>query len=317
MKIDIFIAIAVLGASATFAQPTHTAKITVRVVDESGKPVTNAPVVASVVDHYQDDEFGDSPVYRDLTVRSDDHGLAVITAPGAEQALNYSVINFPGFYSAGTTYTFKSAMNGDWQPWNPTVELVLEAIGVQMPVYAQKILNKAIPAQGKPVGYDLMAGDWVAPYGKGETPDFIFQLDTRTTNYLTLKFSNEGDGIQFCASSGGRVPLTRLAPSDGYESTLVKWDWTEHGISDRVPFVKAHSNYRADANYYFRVRTQMDSNGAIASALYGKIDGDFSRNLQQGKIDLNYSLNPQQNSRNMEFDPKRNLCVEGQTITLP
>ena len=182
-----------------------------------------------------------------------------------------------------------------------------EAHWGQVPVYAQKILNKAIPEQGKPVGYDLMVGDWVAPYGKGETPDFVLQLDTKITNYLTLRFSNDGDGIQFVAAVGGGLPLPRLAPADGYEPELIKWDWTEQGSNNGRPFVKGYSNYRADANYFFRVRTRKDSDGKTVSALYGYIRGDLSRNLEQGKMDLNYSLNSEINSHNMEFDFKRNL----------
>jgi hypothetical protein len=88
---------------------------------------------------------------------------------------------------------------------------------------------------------------------------------------------------------------------------LIKWKWIERGTNNKRPFVKGYSNYRADANYFFRVRTKRDLGGEVVSALYGKFMGDFSQNLQAGKIDLNYCLNPEPNSRNMEFDPKRNL----------
>lgn len=307
MKLPILIGNMVMVAVTTLAQETHTAKITVRVVDESGKPVIGAPVATSVVDHYKPDEFGDAPVFRRLTVATDDHGVAVITAPSAYAEFDYSVMNFPGFYLDGGRFTFKQSIAGQWQPWNPTVELVLKAIGVQVPMYARRLFRVAIPAQGKPLGYDLTAGDWVAPYGKGETPDFIFQLDTKITNYLTLHFSNEGDGIQFVASIGGGLRLPRLAPSDGYQFTLTKWEWIEHGTNNRVPFLKEYSNYQKDANYFFRVRTKQDSTGKIVSALYGKIYGDFSEHIQEGNISFAYYLNPEPNSRNMEFDPNRNL----------
>ena len=52
-------------------------------------------------------------------------------------------------------------------------------------------------------------------------------------------------------------------------------------------------------NYYFRVRTVLDGNGNVKSALYGKIYGDF--------MQFNYYLNPTPNDRNVEFDPKKNL----------
>lgn len=307
MRLPILIANMLMVAIAVFAQETHTAKITVRVVDEYGRPLTNAPVFTSVVDHYEAAEFGEAPVFRGITVPTDEHGIAVITAPGAPGDFTYTVRNAPGFYLDSGTFHFKELKAGQWQPWNPTVELVLKAIGVQAPMYARRLFDIAIPAQSKPVGYDLTAGDWVAPYGKGETPDFIFQLDTKITNYLTLRFSNVGDGIQFVASTGGGLPLPRLAPSDGYQTTLSRWVWIEHGSRNNRPFVERDSDYRSDANYFFRVRTKQDANGKIASALYGKIYGDFSEDIQNGRINCIYYLNPEPNSRNMEFDPKRNL----------
>ena len=33
-----------------------------------------------------------------------------------------------------------------------------------------------VPQKNQPVGFDLAAGDWVAPYGKGSTPDMVFTL---------------------------------------------------------------------------------------------------------------------------------------------
>jgi hypothetical protein len=310
MKIQLLFATLLFAACTPFAATTHMAKITVRVVDESGKPMTNVPVAAGYVDSFRSsaDTWGfPEPYYKDIIVPTDKHGLAVITVYRAEQELYYSVSDYPGYYRENGSFTFKSARIGPWQPWNPTVQLVLEAIGVQVTGYAKRIINMAIPAQGKPLGYDLMAGDWVPPYGKGETPDFVFQFDTKITNYLTLTFSNEGDGIQFVASSGRGLQLPRLAPADAYESMLMKWDWMEHGTNNGRPFVKGYSNYHDNANYFFRVRTNKDTNGKIVSALYGYIRGDVSRNLEQGKIDLNYCLNPEPNSRNMEFAPNRNL----------
>ena len=59
--------------------------------------------------------------------------------------------------------------------------------------------------------------------------------------------------------------------------------------------------YNPNLNYYFRVRTKVDDGGNIVSAYYGKIYGDF--------MQFSYYLNPTPNSRNVEFDPKRNLMT--------
>jgi hypothetical protein len=59
-------------------------------------------------------------------------------------------------------------------------------------------------------------------------------------------------------------------------------------------------------NYFFRVRTILDKDGNIESALYGKIHGDFQLD-HHGNIGFTYYLNPTPNDRNVEFDPKQNL----------
>jgi hypothetical protein len=329
MKIKFIFVNFLFAALAAFAQPTHTAKITIHVVDETGKPVTNAPVSTFVIDGYRAGSawWGDVPNYKKTTVRTDEHGVAVMTAPGAPQEFSYVVMDLTGYYFGGGTYVFKEpSIIGRWQPWNPTVELVLKAVGVQAPMYARKVWDEKIPDQGKPVGFDLMVGDWVSPYGKGIMPDFIFRLDSAPTktmtnwygnlprpvklydNKLTIQFSNEGDGIQFVKALGGGLRLPRLAPTDGYQPTSSKRDWLEQATNQlNRPFAKWQSDYNKDANYFFRVRTKKDAAGNIVSALYGKIYGDFSQDLGHGKIYFFYYLNPEPNSRNMEFDPKQNL----------
>ena len=61
------------------------------------------------------------------------------------------------------------------------------------------------------------------------------------------------------------------------------------------------SNFDRFRNYYFRVRTQIDKDGNVMSALYGKLYSEFPK--------LHYYLNPNDNDRNVEFDPRQNLFV--------
>jgi len=271
-------------------------------------------------------EFGEEPDYKDITVLTDVRGEAVITTPNALSPFQYMVMNFPGYYAGTGEYNFKEAsIIGRWQPWNPTVELVLKAVGVQVSMYAREVMDQKIPVQGKPIGFDLMVGDWVQPYGMGTTPDFIFQLDSTITktitnralafnggtriwtnalhdNRLTIRFSNEGDGIQFVASMAGGLRLPRLAPTEGYQAILNEREWLEHTTNQwHQSFIQTHTDFNKDVNYFFRVRTKKDSTGKIISALYGKIYGDFSNNIGHEKINFTYYLNPEPNSRNMEF----------------
>jgi hypothetical protein len=172
-----------------------------------------------------------------------------------------------------------------------------------------------------------MAGDWVAPYGKGQISDFTFQVEIMSARWITnwygksprpyplqdntmkINFSNDGDGFQSAVASGHYLRLPRQAPLEGYEPTLIKTQYDEIiGVERQNTKVQHHTNLDKGQNYFFRVRTKKDAQGNIVSALYGKIYGDFNNGSGiGGKVSFTYYLNPEQNSRNMEFDPKRNL----------
>jgi hypothetical protein len=63
-------------------------------------------------------------------------------------------------------------------------------------------------------------------------------------------------------------------------------------------------------NLFFRVRAEVDEDGKIKEALYGKLVGPIECGLygtKTGKLRLTYYLNPDVNDRNLEFDPTQNL----------
>jgi hypothetical protein len=177
-------------------------------------------------------------------------------------------------------------------------------------MYARKAQIQ-IPAVDKPIGFDLVEYDWVAPYGKGKRSDVIFETHRFWKNRhdfdstLKVTFSNPGDGLSIAPppprqSSDPRV--SDPAPLDGYLPEVL----CELGNS---PTEGWKSNIK-DLNSYFRVRTERDESGGVKSALYGKIYGDFTLDPINSKttwILFTYYLNPVPNSRNVEFDPNQNL----------
>jgi hypothetical protein len=296
------------------------AKITVHVTDEYGVAVSNAQAVAQFQNVLKPGEGWGTGRPTEVRGLTDTNGLCVLTGIGTDGSVGIGVLK-DGYYYGNAEVSFT---NGDhilnhWLPWNPTVNIVLKQKGIQVPMYARKVNEVKIPIEDKPVGFDLMVGDWVAPFGKGETPDILFKFESKTEPEvppreirpfdvtLTVSFSNDGDGIQSVfvptrVHSGLRLP--RQAPADGYEPILMKHQQTERG---QVP----HIEFRDDQNYFFRVRTKKDAQGNIVSALYGKIAGDFNQEsggvVVRGTLAFTYYLNPEPNFRNMEFDSKQNL----------
>ncbi|HEY5753615.1 MAG TPA: hypothetical protein VIT21_10730, partial [Chthoniobacterales bacterium] len=119
---------------------------------------------------------------------------------------------------------------------------------------------------------------------------------------LTIRFKNEGDGIQSVLAPinvGSELRLPRYSPESGYQSKLVK------STSRKATNAMIQRDYRDDQNYFFRIRT-VKKEGKIVSANYGKIDRDIEF-WGNELIRFTYYLNPVPNDRNMEFDPKRNL----------
>jgi len=201
-----------------------------------------------------------------------------------------------------------------------SVVLVLRPIGGPVPMYAKRV-DTNIPVEDEAVGFDLTAGDWVAPHGAGSEGDLLFTLkrgaermveDDRNRKeffydaQLTVQFPGEGAGIRRIAEDrlfpDSAFVWPRTAPSSGYEDPLIKYR--------RRTEESREFNIEREVYYFVKVRPVYDEDGELESALYGKVKGDFDFDalMRVGdSITFTYYLNPEPNSRNMEFDPERNL----------
>jgi hypothetical protein len=293
MKTITFLSICAIATNCVHAQlstaPTPTWKVTLKVVDETGSSVINAN---AVVDYQSNDQFSG------LT---DTNGIFVASHKDKSYALAFDVKK-DGYYSVWQRYEMGWAYQYNEAKWNPTIEIVLKRIITPIPMYAKRI-DAEPPTNGKPVGYDLMVGDWVAPYGKGVNPDILFTREYSRKSLqdydykLTVSFPKAGDGIQefsvpYKNMEGSALRSPHEAPTNGYQPQIVR-------LNISHPGQKLIFDYDENRVYFFRVRTVLDENGNVKSALYGKIYGDF--------MQFSFYLNPTPNSRNVEFDPKRNL----------
>jgi hypothetical protein len=269
-----------LSAICAFAQQRHNAQITVHVSDDASNAISGITIAASTFWRSIPGEGSGSDEDKIVTGKTDTNGFVTLSIPCAvddgtvSMEVAYGIqVPLTGYYSCSSgEIIFTNIIADKWQPWNPTLEVVLQKIGVQVPMYARRFWESKMPAENKPCGFDLMVGDWVAPYGKGEISDFIFQLDRGSEgiitnryghirlydNKLTINFSNDGDGIQPLITmphSGLKSP--RLAPLEGYQPTLVKRDALEK-VTEPTPHEKEFhitertiSDYQKDANYFF------------------------------------------------------------------
>jgi len=218
-----------------------------------------------------------------------------------------------GYYDSYYDYDFKDLGVFGWEPWNPELKVLMRRIENPTPMYARdtKMANIKIkiPVIGKEVGFDLIAYDWVAPYGNGQHIDFIFYLEKTYRGFqdydakLTIKFLHPMDGIveiEENLTNGSQFKLPRIAPKNGYKNSL-------QIIRNKKNNTETYRNYKFNDNYIFRVRAEVN-NGNLARAMYGKIRGpiEIDPRVDPTEVYFKYYLNPDY-TKNLEFDPKRNL----------
>jgi hypothetical protein len=293
------------------------AQITFHVVDDAGRPIANAIVGMTT--------FGPSSLHRVSSVRvegtTDKDGFVTLTCASEGGEFAYRPSDQPGYYQdQGNNYQFTKIKDGKWLPWNSTIEIVFKPIENPIPMYAQNRNQYGneldLPIIGQPVGFDLIKSDWVAPYGKGVTADIVFTMSGYWNSYsdtdstLTVGFSNPGDGIQsypipdFFKGSFFHSP--REAPLTGYNGSLVLRKMEKAESLLKVSII---DDTKASVGYVIRVRTVLNHDGTVHSALYGKIYNGFMFDGAKPNafLGFTYYLNPTPNDRNLEFDPKRNL----------
>jgi len=301
--------VAALCATTALGLEAPEAKVSVRIVGEDGLPIPQAAVTIGF-------EVPKPPAQGWGTVEKPAFGLTneqgEWSATGPSSGHLGGNVKKEGFYdSYFAAPDFSDVREGKWQPWNPTVSVLLKKIVNPVPMYARRVRIE-LPAVDQPIGYDLIAGDWIAPYGKGTVSDFVVTVqktfNTRKDydSNLRLTFSNPDDGIQsvkFDFQHGSFLRLPRIAPESGYESAFhSRLAHTSDSIVDER---------QKDRSLIFRVRA-VAKNGKIKSALYGKILGDIGFDVVNSKtavVFFTYYLNPD-GTRNLEFDPKSNLFSE-------
>ena len=315
-------------------QQPYAAQLTFRVTNDTGIPLPNVDVGASTFLKWQPGESFGRDLNQTVTKKTNSDGVAIVHMESKSGRIGFGVKAPPGFYrDYGGHYNFIEAKGNRWEPWNPVIDVILKPIIKPIPMYARKIGDltrlQELPVLGQPVGFDLVAADWVAPFGKGKVADLVFTLNAlvpRTDvenpfDYtLSVAFTNNGDGIQSVLAprfTGSELRLPRYAPEDRYEAKL------EKRIVRSARGSPLNDGKREDQNYIFRVRTVLDEQGRVKSAHYGKISGDIGCdvvNSRTGYIIFTYYLNPVSLDRNLEFDPQGNLFTDlrrSETIAEP
>lgn len=312
--------------------PQATGQITLEVVNSQGKPVPGAKCRVAFV---RSDADGDHDLVEGET---DDEGHFCAQGRAYQEAV-ITVTN-EGYYGTLASYEFTrppsmgmeveqrvnlphhcleiyppqnrgELIAGKWGPWNPIVRLTLKEKRKRIALcLTHKRIWRSEP--GRPAGFDLEKGAWVAPYGDGEHADIVLGWQISETN----GDQQERKSFVFYVpgASNGLVRMKR----DAWSGLSSEYEAPEEGY---VPDLGARTGEGArqdliwpeDEYLFVRCRVELDSKGRIVHANYAKLygmrcapDGDLLY-LNTGPI----WFNPVDGDRNLEYDADRNLNPKG------
>ncbi len=309
-------------SGAVYAYPVAT--ITIKVVDESGLPISGAE---AGVNFELPKDKGPGVAINRKSATTDADGLVTLSGETTSQVTISA--SHQDYYSSSLKYRGLKTVKGylwfkEYEAKNPIVTIVLKK---KMNPIAMFAVNMSLmkdypqfPLIGEFVGFDLIAKDWVAPYGLGVNQDILFKLEIRRAvspsdydNQLLIKFPKRGDGlISFSPDESKGKSILRLphkAPVSGYTPELSRRYQREPG---QIRYSEG-GNPEYDTNYFLRVQTELDAEGNVINALYGKIHGDINignpgwLHEETPYVGFNYYINPTENDSNIEFDTEKNL----------
>jgi hypothetical protein len=211
----IFASVAI-AARSQVELPQHEWYVTFTVVDEAGQPIAGA--TASV-------GYFSKSRPSSIDGQTDTNGVFKASHAAKSGILGFSAQK-AGYYTTRER-SYDLGFKYDPARWNPTPRLILRKIGNPIPMYAKK-QELTISKDDEPLGFDLMAGDWVTPYGKGSHTDILFEVHRHINERefdanLAIIFPNKGDGIVAMpaeAAANSEFVTSRAAAESGYGSAL-------------------------------------------------------------------------------------------------
>ena len=138
----------------------HQWTATVKVIGEDGNPIVGANV--SVQYTVPTEPNSGDQTYGEVKGMTDTNGMFSASHTDSSWGLGV-VAEKSGYYTTHIGHQFYF----DEKNRHPTFTLLLKKIGKPIAMYAKQIDSLTFPEFNKAIGYDLMVGDWVAPYGKG------------------------------------------------------------------------------------------------------------------------------------------------------
>ncbi len=288
------------------------AKVTFKVVDMNGNPISNEDVT-----------LGFSPTIG-FSGKTDEHGF--FTGRGrTESDYVFSVAQDSDKYYR-TRFSKQIAhwkyypKDGKWKPWNETIEVVVKEKLNPIPMYVRSASHfpKTIPRTNEWIGYDFEKDDWLSPDGMGVIADIeIFLTGIHTNdikeNFLKIRFPYPMSGAVFMKKdfNSSLMSIYHADPTANYQAEIIFKDVYVKRGDQFYTRPDSSSLLKKEDYLIFRTRTKVDENGNLLEARYGKIYGPLefhllkeNNNIAAKQVRIRYHLNPTINDTNLECNGK-------------
>lgn len=277
------------------------AKVSLRVLDDVGIPVTNTNV------HVWFSSYGRPQDNADWYVATDTNGVVTVSHRTNED-LSW-LVRKEGYYETHGRIQFRDrktdspkVKDGKWQPYGETCTVVLKKIKnpIRLRNSDARVRHK-YPESGKWVGFDLELCDWVPPLGSGKCVDMLVRytrsprpdgcfksLDVAFTNnpYAGVYLLNKDSYSEFDSVYEANTNME-------YVSTL-RYEFERTAKGNHMISELGEKQYLV-----FRTRTKIDRDGRLISAHYGRIMGCWDY-VETGNMTLRSYFNPTPNDTNLE-----------------
>ena len=285
------------------------AKECLRVIDQDGKPVADARIWGGLQtgDGYND--------YIPIRGNTDTNGEYVIQ--GRCTKIIRCDITKEGYYDSeflipnyGYSHTL---VDGKWHPYGETVTIVLKKIKNPITLKHAKPNLAPPPNQGEWCGYDIEHRQWVTKESVGLHSDMLVKIATESKDDISdfkavmeISFTNNPYAGAYMMQKDKHSEMKSVyrADTNAIYQTSFTFVYERHPIVREKPIKHISgvnkTDTRLDANSYlvFRTRTEVDADGKLVSAHYGKIYGVWE--FFDGMRAANVQFNPNANDTNLE-----------------
>lgn len=311
-----------VGAIIPLIGCSQSVRLMVVAFDEEGNPVTNASVRIQTL-RKRFFGAGQNPGdFRWISAQSDTNGVTAVELDMVTCDLSYW-LTAAGYYASpchDVHYRIQSQnlFSLTLEEHQKEEQVVLRKIKNPIPMFgygSPTWLGVKLPVHGE-YGYDMKAGDFVTPYGKGKVSDFYIRknYDEKTRDGRSaLFFKGRGNGAyKIKAFTDSEFRSCYAADTNAVFETEFRHEYLK---SETGSYCREVCDVKEDECLVLRTRCQYDEQGRLVSCNYSKIYGKIEiRSYLQFRA---YAFNPTPNDPNLEFDVKQNLLQKDTSPYFP